>query len=91
MEAIEYTRRKGGNLIIPAFAVERTQDLIYDLNLLYQQGRLPKEQKIYIDSSGDCSHQISMQCRVLNNETRQLDEGPTLLPNRILRLESWLK
>jgi len=43
------TYRKGGNLIIPAFAVERTQDLIYDLNQLLISGRFPPMQ-IFIDS-----------------------------------------
>jgi len=43
------TYRKGGNLIIPAFAVERTQDLIYDLNLLITGNRFPP-MKVYIDS-----------------------------------------
>ncbi|HHW44842.1 MAG TPA: MBL fold metallo-hydrolase [Desulfotomaculum sp.] len=48
-EVIWDTYRRGGNLIIPAFAVERTQDLIYDLNLLVNSGRFPP-MKIYIDS-----------------------------------------
>lgn len=41
--------RKGGNLIIPAFAVERTQDLIYDLNQLVISKRFPPV-KVFIDS-----------------------------------------
>ncbi|MFZ5631573.1 MAG: MBL fold metallo-hydrolase RNA specificity domain-containing protein [Bacillota bacterium] len=43
------TYHKGGNLIIPAFAVERTQDLLYDINLLVGEGRFPP-MDVYIDS-----------------------------------------
>ncbi|MEW6447901.1 MAG: MBL fold metallo-hydrolase [Bacillota bacterium] len=43
------TYNRGGNVIIPAFAVERTQDLLYDLNELYHAGKLPPV-KVYIDS-----------------------------------------
>ena len=50
MDIINHTMAKGGNLIIPAFAVERTQDLLYDLNILYSQGRLDPSIDIYIDS-----------------------------------------
>ncbi|MGR9014662.1 MAG: MBL fold metallo-hydrolase RNA specificity domain-containing protein [Gammaproteobacteria bacterium] len=39
----------GGNVIIPAFAVGRTQDLIYWLGKIQRQGGLP-QQKIYLDS-----------------------------------------
>ncbi len=46
---VKNTMKKGGNLIIPAFAVERTQDLIYHLKELKEKGVLP-EIKIYIDS-----------------------------------------
>lgn len=41
--------RKKGNVIIPAFAVGRTQEIIYLLVEMYRQGRLP-EMNIYIDS-----------------------------------------
>ncbi|HNX29704.1 MAG TPA: MBL fold metallo-hydrolase [Syntrophomonadaceae bacterium] len=49
-EIIDFTMQKGGNLIIPAFAVERTQDLLYDLNVLYKNGQLDPNIDIYIDS-----------------------------------------
>lgn len=43
------TYNKGGNLIIPAFAVERTQDLLYHLYTLMKEKRMPA-MPIYIDS-----------------------------------------
>lgn len=49
-QVIKEAMAKGGNLIIPAFAVERTQDLLYDLNQLYQNGELDPGIDIYIDS-----------------------------------------
>ncbi|CFX69494.1 RNA-metabolising metallo-beta-lactamase [Syntrophomonas zehnderi OL-4] len=49
-QIIDDTMKKGGNLIIPAFAVERTQDLIYDFNELYLKGDLDPDIDIYIDS-----------------------------------------
>ncbi|MFQ3623658.1 MAG: MBL fold metallo-hydrolase [Acetobacteraceae bacterium] len=38
---VEAALAAGGNLLIPAFAVERTQELLHDLDLLMEQGRLP--------------------------------------------------
>jgi metallo-beta-lactamase family protein len=40
---------KGGKLIIPAFSVGRTQEIVYSLNEFYTQGRLPKID-IFVDS-----------------------------------------
>jgi metallo-beta-lactamase family protein len=40
---------RGGNVVIPAFAVGRTQDIVYLLVQLYREGRLP-EMHIYVDS-----------------------------------------
>jgi metallo-beta-lactamase family protein len=39
----------GGNVIIPAFAIGRSQDLIYWLGKLQRQGHLPQQQ-IFLDS-----------------------------------------
>jgi len=46
---IEDTIRKGGTLMIPAFATERTQELLYELNELVEHGRIPKV-PVFIDS-----------------------------------------
>lgn len=48
-QAVIDTYNKGGNLIIPAFAVGRTQDIIYELARLQRRGEIPIL-PIYIDS-----------------------------------------
>jgi len=40
---------RGGKLIIPSFAIGRTQELVLSLNNFFNEGRLPKVQ-IYVDS-----------------------------------------
>jgi metallo-beta-lactamase family protein len=40
---------RGGNLVIPVFALERTQELLLDLASLMNSGRLPQTQ-VFIDS-----------------------------------------
>lgn len=46
---VQETVRRGGNVIIPAFALERTQEVVYELNLLVEQGKIPRV-PIYVDS-----------------------------------------
>lgn len=48
-DALQEAAKSGGNVIIPSFAVGRTQDLIYWLGKLQRQGKLPQQQ-IYLDS-----------------------------------------
>lgn len=48
-EAIVETIDSGGTLLIPTFAMERTQDLLYHLNELVENGRIP-EIPVFIDS-----------------------------------------
>lgn len=43
------TTSRGGKLIIPAFAVGRTQDIVYILNVMFEHGELPRL-PIYVDS-----------------------------------------
>jgi len=47
--AIESTVKDGGVLMIPAFALERTQDILFHLNELFEKGRVPKV-PVFIDS-----------------------------------------
>lgn len=46
---IEETSRKGGVLMIPAFAMERTQKLLFEINELVENGRIPKI-PVFLDS-----------------------------------------
>ena len=46
---VDTLKRKGGNVIVPAFAVGRTQELLYLLIDLYRKQRLPA-MDIYVDS-----------------------------------------
>ena len=41
---------RGGKLLIPAFSIGRTQELIYSLNFLAEEGRLPENVKVFVDS-----------------------------------------
>ena len=47
--AIENIVKKKGTLMIPAFSLERTQRILYQINDLVENGRIPKI-KIFLDS-----------------------------------------
>jgi metallo-beta-lactamase family protein len=49
-EAITETFKRGGNVIIPTFALERAQELLYLLSKGVTQGRLTKSTQVYLDS-----------------------------------------
>lgn len=46
---ITETAARGGKVLVPAFSVGRTQELVYDLHLLARAGKIP-EIPIYVDS-----------------------------------------
>ncbi len=49
VDIINETLGRGGNIIVPAFAVGRTQELLYTLNRLIDRGEIPPL-PIYLDS-----------------------------------------
>jgi metallo-beta-lactamase family protein len=48
-DTIENTVRSGGTLVIPTFAMERTQELLFQLHQLFEEKRIPKV-PVFIDS-----------------------------------------
>jgi len=48
-EVIRATAAKGGRVIVPSFAVGRTQELVYFLHLLKDEGKIP-DLDVYVDS-----------------------------------------
>jgi metallo-beta-lactamase family protein len=49
-EAITETFQRGGNVIIPTFALERAQEILFFLKQGVTQGRLPNSTQVYLDS-----------------------------------------
>ena len=47
---VQQAYKEGGKVIIPAFAVERTQEIIYILAKAYREGKMPKDMPIFLDS-----------------------------------------
>ncbi|MFZ2289962.1 MAG: MBL fold metallo-hydrolase [Halopseudomonas yangmingensis] len=48
-EVLQQAFKDGGNVLIPSFAVGRTQELLYFLGKLYQEGSL-RQQAVFLDS-----------------------------------------
>jgi metallo-beta-lactamase family protein len=48
-DAINWAYQQGGNVIIPSFAMERTQDILYLLRELRERGDVPQN-PVYLDS-----------------------------------------
>ena len=48
-DIINATEDAGGNLVIPSFALERTQDLLYRMKKLLDQNRIP-HLLVFLDS-----------------------------------------
>lgn len=49
-QAVEDTFRRGGNVVIPTFALERAQELLYYLREAVETGRLPGSMQVFLDS-----------------------------------------
>jgi len=85
-DILQQAHRDGGNVLIPAFAVGRTQDLIFHLGRFYQQGRLP-QQAVFLDSP------MAIQANAIYHRFHeQFDpkDREELRNNRVTRVEDWL-
>ena len=85
-DAIAYSYGKGEKVIIPAFAVERTQEILYCLHVLRSQGKLPDDMPVFVDSPlAIRATEVFKRNRDLFDEdaTRLLNKGedPFELPN----------
>lgn len=49
-QAVDAVISAGGNLLIPSFALERTQEVLYELFKMWRDGALPLRTRIYLDS-----------------------------------------
>jgi len=49
-EAITRTLARGGSVLVPAFAVDRTEVVLYHLARLFADGRLPRDVPVFVDS-----------------------------------------
>ncbi|MBM3325192.1 MAG: MBL fold metallo-hydrolase [Calditrichaeota bacterium] len=89
-EVIGSTAEKSGKVIIPAFALERTQELLYHLALLQEQRRIPML-PIYVDSplAADVTEVFRNHPDCYDSETRKMLQAgihPFNFPNlKIIR------
>ncbi|RCK73687.1 MAG: Metallo-beta-lactamase family protein, RNA-specific [Anaerolineae bacterium] len=72
-QTVHRTINRGGKVIIPAFAVGRTQEIVYSLHRMINQGELPPL-PVYVDSplAVDVSEIFRQHPECFDEETRQL-------------------
>lgn len=75
-EVINRVAARGGRVIIPAFAVERSQEIVYTLNRLRQNNLIP-ELPVYVDSplASDVTEVYRNYPQYYDEEARQLLNG----------------
>jgi metallo-beta-lactamase family protein len=74
-QVVSRTWQRGGKVIVPAFAVGRTQELVYSLNRMITAGELPRI-PVYVDSplAVNVSEIFSHHPEIFDQETRQFME-----------------
>lgn len=50
IDIIQETTKRGGNVIIPAFAAQRTQELLFELKKAKMFNKLPYGLEVYVDA-----------------------------------------
>ncbi len=76
LEAVQAARARGGKIIIPSFALERTQEIVFALNRLIQGGRL-SPLPVYVDSplTVDLTEVFRRREECYDAETAAFDEA----------------
>ena len=71
-DVVKRTVERGGKVIVPAFAVGRTQELVYNLNEMMQDGDVPKV-PVYVDSplAVNATQVFKNHLECFDDETRQ--------------------
>jgi len=78
VEIIDQTCKNGGNIVIPSFAIERAQELLYQLNQLVNAKRIPNL-LVFLDSPMAVS-----VTKVFEAHPELFDEGMTEIVNKNL-------
>ena len=71
-EVVQRTIQRGGKVIVPAFSVGRTQELVYTLNRLITAGKMPRI-PVFVDSplSNQATSIFQQFPEYFDDETRQ--------------------
>jgi len=71
-DIVKRTVNRGGKIIIPAFAVGRTQEIVYQLNIMMHDGEVPRV-PVFVDSplAVNASKIFKNHPECLDEETRQ--------------------
>ncbi|MGZ3406512.1 MAG: MBL fold metallo-hydrolase RNA specificity domain-containing protein, partial [Polyangia bacterium] len=90
-QIIQETVHKRGKLIIPAFAVGRTQEIVYSLHKLFIAGRIP-DLPIFVDSplAVNVTDVFRRHAECYDSETRQFveDHGPAFTFSTLRYIEN---
>lgn len=83
---INQAYKEGGKVLIPAFAVERTQELIYTMAKAWREGRFPKDMPVFLDSplAIRATEIFRAHPEFFDDETREMKEAggtPLNFPN----------
>ncbi len=78
-EAIVDTLERGGNVLIPTFAIERAQELLLELGALIASGRIPPV-RVFLDSpmAADATVIYLRYPEFMDEETRRTLDSPQL-------------
>ncbi|MBO4235800.1 MAG: MBL fold metallo-hydrolase [Firmicutes bacterium] len=90
LEIVLNTTKRGGNVVIPSFAVGRTQELIFEFNRFYNENKEFREEldkiKVYIDSpmATNATEIFEKNAQVFDEETKDYilkGDNPLDFPN----------